>query len=146
MRQGQIALLFCLLLVPCFAYAEQPLSLEAGARITELQQRLDDSEKQRAILAQQLQDADSERESAQLARLRQDNQRLKMAIRESSKIGVETDQTKRNAMIKEAFEIVRSDYGYLPLHQQPMSWGVKDNIKVIQRADDVLDLRDVVLP
>ncbi|AGZ36315.1 translation initiation factor 2 [Pseudomonas sp. SWI6] len=82
MRQGQIALLFCLLLVPCFAYAEQPLSLEAGARITELQQRLDDSEKQRAILAQQLQDADSERESAQLARLRQDNQRLKMAIRE----------------------------------------------------------------
>jgi peptide/nickel transport system substrate-binding protein len=49
-------------------------------------------------------------------------------------------------MIKEAFEIVRNDYGYLPLHQQPMSWGVKDNIKVIQRADDVLDLRDVVLP
>ena len=49
-------------------------------------------------------------------------------------------------MIKEAFGIVRSDFGYLPLHQQPMSWGVKDNIKVIQRADDVLDLRDVVLP
>ena len=41
---------------------------------------------------------------------------------------------------------MRSDFGYLPLHQQPMSWGVKDNIKVIQRADDVLDLRDVVLP
>ena len=39
---------------------------------------------------------------------------------------------------------MRAEYGYLPLHQQPMSWGVKDNIKVIQRADDVLDLRDVV--
>ncbi|MCR2535896.1 hypothetical protein NSP13_23150, partial [Salmonella enterica] len=64
----------------------------------------------------------------------------------TAKIGVETDQAKRNAMIKEAFGIVRSDFGYLPLHQQPMSWGVKDNIKVIQRADDVLDLRDVVLP
>jgi peptide/nickel transport system substrate-binding protein len=64
----------------------------------------------------------------------------------TDKIGVETDQAKRNAMIKEAFEIVRNDYGYLPLHQQPMSWGVKDNIQVIQRADDVLDLRDVVLP
>ena len=38
---------------------------------------------------------------------------------------------------------MRAEYGYLPLHQQPMSWGVKDNIKVIQRADDVLDLRDV---
>ena len=63
-----------------------------------------------------------------------------------TQIGTETDQAKRNAMIKEAFGIVRAEYGYLPLHQQPMSWGVKDNIKVIQRADDVLDLRDVVLP
>ena len=61
-------------------------------------------------------------------------------------IGVETDQDKRNAMIKEAFEIVRNDYGYLPLHQQPISWGVKDDIKVVQRADDVLDLRNVVMP
>ena len=63
-----------------------------------------------------------------------------------TQIGTETDQAKRNAMIKEAFGIVRAEYGYPPLHQQPMSWGVKDNIKVIQRADDVLDLRDVVLP
>lgn len=64
----------------------------------------------------------------------------------TDKIGSETDQAKRNAMIKQAFEIVRKDYGYLPLHQQPMSWGVKDNIKVVQRADDVLDLRNVVMP
>ena len=64
----------------------------------------------------------------------------------TAQIGVETDQAKRNAMIKEAFEIVRKEYGYLPLHQQPMSWGVKDNIKLIQRADDVLDLRNVVMP
>lgn len=64
----------------------------------------------------------------------------------TDKIGVETDQAKRNAMIKEAFEIVRNDYGYLPLHQQPMSWGIKDSLKVVQRADDVLDLRNVVMP
>jgi peptide/nickel transport system substrate-binding protein len=64
----------------------------------------------------------------------------------TAKVGTETDQVKRNAMIKEAFEIVRADWGYLPLHQQPISWGVKDTIKVIQRADDVLDLRSVVLP
>ena len=64
----------------------------------------------------------------------------------TNKIGVETDQAKRNAMIKEAFGIVRSDFGYLPLHQQPMSWGVKENVTVTQRADDVLDLRNVVLP
>lgn len=64
----------------------------------------------------------------------------------TARIGVETDQTKRNAMIKEAFEIVRTDWGYLPLHQQPMSWGVKDNLTLVQRADDVLDLRSVVMP
>ncbi|MDQ2136660.1 ABC transporter substrate-binding protein [Alcaligenaceae bacterium A4P071] len=64
----------------------------------------------------------------------------------TAKVGVETDQVKRNAMIKEAFEIVRTDWGYLPLHQQPMSWGVKDTIKVVQRADDVMDLRSVVMP
>lgn len=64
----------------------------------------------------------------------------------TTKVGTETDQAKRNEMIKQAFEIVRKDFGYLPLHQQPMSWGVKDNIQVIQRADDVLDLRNVVMP
>ena len=64
----------------------------------------------------------------------------------TTKVGTETDQAKRNAMIKEAFELVRKDWGYLPLHQQPMSWGVKDGIQLIQRPDDVLDLRSVVMP
>ncbi|CRI55945.1 MULTISPECIES: hypothetical protein [Pseudomonas] len=82
MRQGPMSLLLCLLLLSPFAAAEQPLSLEAGARITDLQQRLEESEKQRAALTQQLQNQDSERESAQLARLRQDNQRLKLTIKE----------------------------------------------------------------
>ena len=62
------------------------------------------------------------------------------------KIDVETDQAKRNAMIKEAFTMLHNDYGYLPLHQQPMSWGVRKGIKVAQRADDVLDIRNVVMP
>jgi ABC-type dipeptide transport system, periplasmic component len=64
----------------------------------------------------------------------------------TKQIGSETDQAKRSAMIKEAFMIVRNEFGYLPLHQQPMSWGVKEGIQVKQRADDVLDLRYVVLP
>ncbi|MCO7567907.1 translation initiation factor 2 [Pseudomonas sp. S 311-6] len=82
MRQGPMSLLLCLLLLSPFATAQQPLSLEAGARITELQQRLEESERQRATLAQQLQNADSERLDAQLTRLRQENQRLKLAIKE----------------------------------------------------------------
>lgn len=82
MRQGQMFLLFCLMLLSPFAHAEQPLSLEAGARLTELQQRLDDSEKQREALTRQLEDNNNQRESAQLTRLRQDNQRLKLAIQQ----------------------------------------------------------------
>jgi len=86
MRQGSLSLLLCLLLLSPLAQAEEestPLSLSAGARITELQQRLQDSERQREALVQQLQNADNERESAQLSRLRQENQRLKMALKEA---------------------------------------------------------------
>lgn len=85
MRQGSLSLLLCLLLLSPLAQAEEstPLSLAAGAQITELQQRLQDSERQREALLQQLQNVDNERESAQLSRLRQENQRLKMALKEA---------------------------------------------------------------
>ncbi|MFQ6572676.1 translation initiation factor 2 [Pseudomonas sp. UM16] len=88
MRQGPLSLLLCLLLLSPFAQAEEPtaastpLSLSAGSQITELQQRLAQSERQREALTQQLHNADSERESAQLTRLRQENQRLKLALKE----------------------------------------------------------------
>lgn len=61
------------------------------------------------------------------------------------KIGSETDQTKRNAMIKEAFTMIKDDVGYLPLHQQPLSWGASDSVTVNQRADNVLDFRYVTI-
>lgn len=85
MRQGPLSLLLCLFLLTPIAQAEEstPLSLSAGSQITELQQRLQDSERQREALAQQLQNADNERESAQLTRLRQENQRLKLALKEA---------------------------------------------------------------
>ncbi|MHC6226715.1 translation initiation factor 2 [Pseudomonas sp. X10] len=82
MRQGPMSLLLCLLSLSPLTWAEEPLSLSAGAQITELQQRLQESERQREALARQLHNADSERESAQLVRLRQENQRLKLAIKE----------------------------------------------------------------
>ncbi|MDD2060859.1 translation initiation factor 2 [Pseudomonas sp. GD03860] len=86
MRQGPLSLLLCLLLSP-FALGEEPvastpLSLHAGSQITELTQRLQESERLREVLTRQLHNADSERESAQLARLRQENQRLKLALKE----------------------------------------------------------------
>jgi peptide/nickel transport system substrate-binding protein len=35
--------------------------------------------------------------------------------------------------------------GHIPLHQQPLSWGVSDRVNVNQRPDNVLDLRYVVV-
>ena len=60
-------------------------------------------------------------------------------------VGSETDQAKRQALIDEGFKIVQDEVGYLPLHQQPLSWGAGDNIELIQRADNVFDLRSVVV-
>lgn len=54
-----------------------------AARISELQQRLKDSERQREELLKQLQSADVERENVQLSRLRQENQKLKLQLKES---------------------------------------------------------------
>jgi hypothetical protein len=56
--------------------------LSAGSQINELQQRLKESERQREELGKQLNNADGERESVQLVRLRQENQRLKLQLRE----------------------------------------------------------------
>ncbi len=48
----------------------------------------------------------------------------------------EIDTTKRNLMIKQAFEIAMKDYGYIPLHQQALAWGVSRKLKVVQRPDN----------
>ncbi|MEZ5658607.1 MAG: ABC transporter substrate-binding protein [Burkholderiaceae bacterium] len=57
----------------------------------------------------------------------------------------ETDQAKRQAMIDEAHKIHQDEVGHIPLHQQPLSWGVSDKASVVQRPDNVFDLRYVVL-
>ena len=41
----------------------------------------------------------------------------------------------------EAFKIHKDEVGHIPLHQQPLSWGVSEKIKLVQRPDNVLDLR-----
>ncbi|MEO0994304.1 MAG: ABC transporter substrate-binding protein, partial [Pseudomonadota bacterium] len=58
----------------------------------------------------------------------------------------ETDPAKRQALIDEGFKIVKDEYGYLPLHQQPLSWGIRTGLDVAQRPDNVLDFRNVVMP
>lgn len=61
-------------------------------------------------------------------------------------IQTETDQEKRQNKINEVFETLKAEYGYIPLHQQPLSWGVRDGIEVAQRPDNVFDFRYIVLP
>lgn len=48
----------------------------------------------------------------------------------------ESDETKRNDMILEAFKILHRDVSHIPLHQQPLSWGVSKRAHVVQRADN----------
>ena len=57
------------------------------------------------------------------------------------KIQSETDKTKRNEMIKEAFTLHANDIGHLPLHQQALAWGVANNVELVQMADNVMPFR-----
>ncbi len=54
----------------------------------------------------------------------------------AAKVLVEPDTTKRDLLIKEAFEIVQKDYGYIPLHQQGLAWGISKKLSLPQRADN----------
>jgi len=49
---------------------------------------------------------------------------------------VESDKTKRDNLIAQAFEIEHQDVSHIPLHQQTLVWGVSRKIRVVQRADN----------
>jgi peptide/nickel transport system substrate-binding protein len=57
------------------------------------------------------------------------------------KIQSETDKVKRDAMIKEAFQLHASDIGHLPMHQQALAWGVSNHVQLTQRADNQMPFR-----
>ncbi|MBR1218482.1 ABC transporter substrate-binding protein [Bradyrhizobium sp. U87765 SZCCT0131] len=54
----------------------------------------------------------------------------------TDQIQVETDTGKRDQLIKQAFQLVMDDYGYIPLHQQALAWGVSKQVKLAQRPDN----------
>jgi peptide/nickel transport system substrate-binding protein len=54
----------------------------------------------------------------------------------TDKVLQETDTARRDLLIKEAYEIAARDYGYIPLHQQALAWGVSKKMKLNQRADN----------
>jgi peptide/nickel transport system substrate-binding protein len=49
---------------------------------------------------------------------------------------VEPDLTKRDGLLKQAFEITARDFAYIPVQQQPLLWGVSKDVDVVQRPDD----------
>ena len=61
-------------------------------------------------------------------------------------VQTEIDPARRQTMLNEAFTITKDQVAYLPIQQQPLSWGVRDGVVVVQRADNILDLRNVVMP
>ncbi|WP_417662499.1 translation initiation factor 2 [Pseudomonas sp.] len=79
MRPTKLIVLLATCLLPTLLHAEQAATAQAS--IDALEQRLALSEDQRAQLTEQLQNQNTERESVQLQRLRQDNQRLKLQLK-----------------------------------------------------------------
>jgi peptide/nickel transport system substrate-binding protein len=61
------------------------------------------------------------------------------------KIGVETDQAKRDALIDDAAKLVQDDVADIPLHQQVIIWAAKSNIDVVQMADNYFPFRYITV-
>jgi peptide/nickel transport system substrate-binding protein len=56
----------------------------------------------------------------------------------ADQVEAETDKTKRDALIKEGFDTIQADWGYIPLHQQALAWGVSKKVHLVQRPDNML--------
>jgi len=52
------------------------------------------------------------------------------------KIQSETDDKKRNEMIREAFKIHQDDIGHIPLHQQALAWAHSSRVSLVQLPDN----------
>ena len=61
------------------------------------------------------------------------------------KVQSETDQAKRNAIIREAFELHSADIGHLPLHQQALAWGINKKVTLTQRGDNYMPFKSITV-
>jgi peptide/nickel transport system substrate-binding protein len=61
------------------------------------------------------------------------------------KAGVELDTKARDAMLAQALQIVRDDVAVIPIHQQVIVWAAKENVELVQNADNFFPLRFVKL-
>ena len=61
------------------------------------------------------------------------------------KIQSETDQKKRNEMIREAFKIHQDDIGHIPLHQQALAWAASKKVELVQLPNNYMYFKWVTL-
>jgi peptide/nickel transport system substrate-binding protein len=60
-----------------------------------------------------------------------------------AKIQVEPDRDQRLALLRQALALVKDDFAYIPLHQQDLVWAARNNVDLVQRADNTFPLRYV---
>lgn len=63
----------------------------------------------------------------------------------TSKIQSETDEKKRNEMIREAFKIHQDDVGHIPLHQQALAWAFVNRVSLVQLPDNRMFFKWITL-
>ena len=61
----------------------------------------------------------------------------------TGQIQTELDGERRNALIREALQVARDDVAYIPIFQQMIVWAARDNIDMVQQADNYFPLRHV---
>ena len=61
-------------------------------------------------------------------------------------IQAELDDGKRQALLDEANQVMKDEQAYVPLYIQPLIWGVKEGMEVVQRPDNFLVLRWMNVP
>ena len=57
----------------------------------------------------------------------------------------EADQSKRDAMLKEALQLTAQNYYYIPIHHQVRPWAMKKNVSTVHKPDDRPESRFVVI-
>lgn len=62
-----------------------------------------------------------------------------------SKIQGETDQKRRDTMMREAFVMHADDIGHLPIHQQALAWGINKRVSLVQRGDNFMPFKSISL-
>jgi len=53
----------------------------------------------------------------------------------------EIDDTRRQELLDEAAAIIQDEVAYVPLYVQPLVWGARESIELVQRPDDFFILR-----